>query len=158
MLLLRVFIWNDNYAEITTKLTMDFEYIVYTPMMDIEEFLTEVDLVISVLKDNKVSDIEMYFGFSWGSWESFYSNVLEIKSEIKKQEQITGDSFGENDVYVVINELETEIVFCHEADIHIEFNRVNKVVSDILNNWNDRGIIHCIRKNKVDIEFDMLPL
>ncbi len=153
-----VFVNCASIAPAKRDVAVTLEYIVFTPMMKEENFFMEVDYVINVLRSNGVHDIEMFYGWSWGEWETFHSAVDEIKSEIRKQEEITGGRFGENDVYITIDSLETQIIFCHEADIHIEFNKVNGVVADILNSWKLKGIVHCVRRNKTDILFEELPL
>ena len=127
-------------------------------MMDLKEFLKEVDFIVDVLKNNGVIEVEMLYGWSWGSWETFYCDITEVKNEIKKQETLTGGFFGENDVHVRVDALETEITFCHECDIHIEFNTINRVVTEILHHWNTRKIIHHLRECKNDIAFEDLPL
>jgi hypothetical protein len=79
-------------------------------------------------------------------------------NEIRKAEELQDNKFGEQDVYINIKDLETQILFCHEADLHIEFNKTNAVIRDVLDSWKGKGLVHCVRKNKTDIAFEDLPL
>jgi len=136
------------------------EYRVYTKRTDQDDktheeiFLSYVDEVISILKRNNISDIEMFFGVSWGDWQSFESTVDDIHMQIKKQEQVTGQSFLDNDVFITIKDLETEIKFCHETDLHIDFNRANPITTEIINSWKAKGIVHHITRinEKIGLE------
>jgi len=98
----------------------------------------------------------MSYGWPWGDWQEFTSDVNNLMNEVREKEQLSGGIFGENDVFIVINELGTSITFCHETDIQIEFNEVNPVVSQVLNDWRSKQIIHAIQKNKEDIELTYL--
>lgn len=116
-------------------------------MLPLEEFFPAVDDAIEILRKNRIVDIKMLFGWRWGEWETIHTTVNEIGNEIKKQEAATNLEFGDNDVIIEIKELDTQIVFCHEADLHIEFNETNPVVIDILKLWKEKNLIHLIRKN-----------
>jgi hypothetical protein len=37
--------------------------------------------------------------------------------------------------------LRSEILFCHEYDIHLEFDQSNEVVNDIIEAWKGKNII-----------------
>lgn len=135
---------------------MEYKYRAYTPMMDLQPFFNEVGTIVEVLNKHQVTVIEMFFGWSWGEWEIFDTNINELYNEIKKQEDRTGKAFGENDVYIQINDYDMEILFCHEADIHIDFNKYNPIVSEILNVWKAKELIHCISKDRVNIAWSDL--
>ncbi len=127
-------------------------------MMKPEPFLHEVEIVIDFLKKHNVGQLEMFYGWSWGDWETFNSTANEIMSEIEKQEQRSKKKFGGNDVYIVIPKLDTQILFCHEEDIHIEFNQINGFVSDIVNTWKSKGMMLCAREDKTEIEIETIGL
>jgi len=120
-------------------------------MLEVDDFLKEVDRVVEILKKNDVDEIEVSYGWSWGDWEPFNTTIAELNNDIRRQEIKTGDKFGDNDVYICIYQHDIEILFCHEADIHMEFNLASHVVTEILNSWNDNQYIHCIRKNNAEI-------
>lgn len=126
-------------------------------MLDEEHhlFFERVNEVIALLIKNNVIAVEMFFGWLWDNeWESFTANVPDIMYHIRRHEQKTGSHFGENDVYINLRELETQIVFCHEADLHIEFNNSNPLVRDILTIWETAGLLHCTRINGKNVEWN----
>jgi len=137
---------------------MQSEYVVYTTIMDEETFLVNVEEVIKTLNANNVSDIEILFGIEWEEdWNPIDTTVNDIFLQIEKRAQLTGLSLYENDMFITIKDLDTKITFCHEADLHIEFNKANVVTTAIINNWKAKGLIHAIKQNKKIIGLDKLP-
>ena len=133
---------------------MEYKYIVYTPVMRKDQFMSELKSIIEILRSNDVFSVKIWYGFAWGNWDELNLNITEIENSLKEQQQKTGEDFPGNDTYLNIPALETEITFCHESDIHIEFQELTKVVSDILQNWDAKGIVHCIRKNGGNISME----
>ncbi len=130
---------------------------VYTPMMDDRYFLAEMDIVLKQLLKNNITNVEMYFGWSWGDWTSFDTNATNIMSEVETYKSRENE-FPGNDVYIVIKEMEVQLLFCHERDIHLSFNGHTKLTLDILRSWNDRNLIHFIRRSGEEIKVKDLGL
>ena len=137
---------------------MAHTYVVMTPMMLDEEhhlFFERVNEVIGFLLKNKITTVDILFACMWDDgWEPFTANVPDIMDHIRRHEQKTGSRFGENDVYINLPRLETQIVFCHEADLHIEFNNSNPLVRDILAGWEIGGLLHCTQINGKNVEWN----
>lgn len=133
------------------------EYIVYTTVMDEEAFLLHVERIITMLKKNNVSEIEILFGWAWEEeWIPIQTTVNDFYSQIKIREQSSGKGLHGNDVFLKMEVLNTEIIFCHESDIHIEFNAKNDVVSKILDSWLSEGIVQSALRNKEKISLQDL--
>jgi hypothetical protein len=99
-----------------------------------------------------VFQIEMMFGFAWGNeykgWTPFIVSADEIAIEIDKAEQSGTGSFYNDDTFFYLGELNCEILFCHEYDIHLEFDKPNEVVNDIIKGWRTRNLIQENMGNK----------
>ena len=126
-------------------------------MMDDRYFLAEMDIVLKQLLKNNVTNVEMYFGWSWGDWTSFDADATNIMSEVEKYKSRENE-FPGNDVYIVIKEIEVQLLFCHERDIHLSYNNHSALTLDILRSWNDRNLIHFIRRNGEEIKVKDLGL
>lgn len=138
---------------------MDLVFEVYTPMLEHHDFFSTVDDVLAILYKHNVPTVGICFGWAWDKgWTTENVDVKDIMSMIKQHEQHTKKDFGENDVYISINHLDTELLFCHESDIHCSFNQLNTLVISILTMWKAKGLIHYIKKNKQEISFDELGL
>jgi hypothetical protein len=79
-----------------------------------------------------------FWGNDYGDWTAVSVKLTEIAKEISMAESVSTGSFEEDDFFVIINELKTEILFCHEYDIHLEYNEENNVTA-VLEHWNIVG-------------------
>jgi hypothetical protein len=77
----------------------------------------------------------MLFGWAWGNdyknWTPFTTTVEEIAGEIDKANKSGSGSFYDDDTVLYLNHLTTEILFCHEHDIHLSYNEANPIVNSI---------------------------
>lgn len=119
-----------------------YKYIVYTRQLSREECKSSLDEIIDILRGHQVLQIEMMFGFAWGNeykeWTPFMVPIDEITLEIDKAGQSGTGDFYNDDTFVTLDEQKCEILFCHEYDIHLEFDEINKVVKDIIESWRNK--------------------
>ena len=73
-------------------------------------------------------------------WIDYDVLTTEIAERIEKEESQNKGQFGKDDLWISIKELELEILFCHESDIHLYYNDQNLIVSDILGGWEAKKI------------------
>ncbi len=126
-------------------MTRQYKNILYSRQLSRQECKNCLDEIIEILKTRKVLEIEMMFGFAWGNeykeWTPFTVSPDEITIEIDKAEKSGTGSFYNDDTFLYLRELHSEILFCHEYDIHLEFDQPNEVVNDIIEAWKSKNII-----------------
>ena len=124
---------------------MDFLNKTFTKILDEKTFKQELSHTIEILSDNKIHLVDILFGVAWGNeyhnWTPFTVPTTEIKFEIDKAEALKVGKFGDDDFYISIADLEIEMLFCHERDIHLSFNKYNSLVHDIIKSWETKNII-----------------
>ncbi|MCD6010483.1 MAG: hypothetical protein K0Q79_345 [Flavipsychrobacter sp.] len=127
---------------------MEYEYSITTIPLHKRGFRAEVKEVIATLKRHNIIHVNLMYGWSWGDWTPFESLVNDVLINIDKQRQKTGDRFPGNDVYIDISNLEVQIIFCHEHDIHLQFNRVDKFILEIISRWGTKKILNTAEKRE----------
>ncbi|MES2704417.1 MAG: hypothetical protein V4649_17385 [Bacteroidota bacterium] len=132
------------------------KYIVFTPMMEEDEFLAECRLIVDVLLTHEVNEVEMFFGTSWGDWQPFSTVAAKIWDNIRMQETTSGSSFPGHDVYITVLDRNIEFVFCHECDVHIEFDEADDIVRETVSRWRKHDMVHCVKRDKVEVTVDDL--
>lgn len=122
---------------------MDYKYTISTPVLTSAQRREELSFLIELLNREGYHSVDILFGTFWGNdygdWTAVSVKLTEIAKEISMAESVSTGSFEEDDFFVIINELKTEILFCHEYDIHLEYNEENNVTAAILEHWNIVG-------------------
>jgi hypothetical protein len=122
---------------------MDYKYTISTPVLTSAQRREELSFLIELLNREGYHSVDILFGTFWGNdygdWTAVSVKLTEIAKEISMAESVSTGSFEEDDLFVIINELKTEILFCHEYDIHLEYNEENNVTAAILEHWNIVG-------------------
>jgi hypothetical protein len=122
---------------------MDYKYTISTPVLTSAQRREELSFLIELLNREGYHSVDILFGTFWGNdygdWTAVSVKLTEIAKEISMAESVSTGSFEEDDPFVIINELKTEILFCHEYDIHLEYNEENNVTAAILEHWNIVG-------------------
>ena len=81
----------------------------------------------------------MLFGWAWGNeyrdWTTFVIQIDSIVKEITIAENLGVGRFGHDDLFLTSSVFSTEILFCHETDIHLRYIDENALVNDILKLW-----------------------
>lgn len=107
-----------------------------------ELLLADVDHLIDVCKEYCIDTFTVLFGFSWGidyhDWVPQELSVDKLKDEILQAEKMEWGQLGDNDLYITIPKFNLEILYCHHADIHIEYDEENEIVKTIRKSWQDK--------------------
>lgn len=127
-----------------------YKNIVYTKRLSREDYEACLYEIINILKANKIREVEMLFGFAWGNdyknWTPFIVATDDILIEIDKAEKSGAGDFFNDDTFFTLPNLGCEILFCHEYDIHLEFDQSNVVVNAITVAWNSKDMIHRVQE------------
>jgi hypothetical protein len=109
------------------------------------EYKSSLDEIVAILKYHNEIEVEMLFGCAWGNeykdWTPFIISSEFIMNEIDKAEKTGTGSFYDDDTFLYLDDIGTEILFCHEHDIHLSYNETNELVTNILDAWEAKGII-----------------
>ena len=131
-------------------MSKQYKNIVYTKQLSREECKTSLAEIISIFRAAKIVEIELLFGFAWGNeykdWTPFIVPTDNIMVELDKAEKSGAGSFFNDDTFFCLPELDCEILFCHEYDIHLEFDQPNVTVNAIIEAWERRNMIHLVKK------------
>jgi hypothetical protein len=123
----------------------------FSTILDQEALHKELECILQVLEEHGVSNMDILFGYAWDleykNWTPFSISLTEVFSEIRKAEELSSGEFGADDLYLILNGLEMEILFCHESDIHIDYNNKNEIIEKILHNWEVQGILNIEKQN-----------
>ena len=134
---------------------MKYTYTIFTKVLAETEYKNWLSEIIEILKNNDIHEVEILFGVAWGNeykdWTPFKVDVEEIVNEIKEAEKMNVGRFSHDDFFIMVSEIEVEILFCHECDMHLSFNDQNRVVSAIINEWEINRIIHVRKENDLSV-------
>jgi len=124
---------------------MKTDITVFSKILNREELILTLNDITSILKKNNIERVEISFGFMWGrdgdEWIDYDVLTPEISERIEKEENLNNGKLGKDDFWISIKELEVQILFCHESDIHLCYNNENNITHSILENWEEKHII-----------------
>ena len=125
---------------------MEFQNEIFSKVLSKEEYKASFEEIIQVLRNHRCKEVDILFGVAWGNeykdWTPFSVPIDNITQEIALAEQLEVGQFGNDDFYLMLNALQTEILFCHELDIHLRYNQENTIIQEILQYWETKGLIH----------------
>jgi len=122
---------------------MEFLHSIRTPFLSSDQRQRELNEIIELLRVHRILKVEILFGVFWGNdygnWTPIPVGLDEIKSKILEAEDSKAGTFDEHDFTIIVNNTETEILFCHEYDLHLDFNVETDLVHSILDHWRQAG-------------------
>ena len=110
-----------------------------------EQYTEEFNFLFYLLKQDGIESVPVLFGFAWGNeygnWSPIEIQPDDIWKKIEEAEDITGAEFFEHDLFINASNGEYEILFCHEHDIHIKYNKMIPIIDDLLKRWNELKLL-----------------
>lgn len=90
---------------------------------------------------------EILFGAFWGNeyyqnqndWKYEKISIKEIAVKVKSLEEKKIGYLGRDDLFIKIEDLAFEFLFCNDSDIHIKFDEGSDVIEDFYNHWKTLG-------------------
>jgi hypothetical protein len=92
-------------------------------------------------------------GFAWGNeyyagdWLKEVTPLQDLTSKIQGVERSGLGRIGSDDLLVCVAGL--EFLFCHEGDIHLDFDTPNEATEHFLLRWRDRGYLPTLSSSDV---------
>ncbi|MGI9243343.1 MAG: hypothetical protein ACR2RV_21270 [Verrucomicrobiales bacterium] len=87
---------------------------------------SEFDRFLSMAKDQGWDQLEVLFGFAWGS-DAYEGNWIEeefspdgLKARVRELEADGCGEISSDDLFVTVPALGVQYKFCHENDLHLE--------------------------------------
>lgn len=100
---------------------------------------------ITHLKTRGISQVGVFYGFSWGShfydgiWKEIPVSIDELEAPLYRAMQAGHGALGHDNFYISVPEFSMKLQYSHETDIHISYIDENELVSIILKRWKDNG-------------------
>ncbi|MCQ4145398.1 hypothetical protein [Vogesella sp. AC12] len=106
----------------------------------------ELNFLIGYFSEKGMLKCEVLFGYSWGiyyyddqPWKEEEIDLLSLSNLIHKMEQNGLGTFGGSDMIIFLPGIKFN--FCHESDIHIEFENGNFDAPVFLDRWKSSGYL-----------------
>lgn len=106
----------------------------------------ELNFLIGHFRDKEILKCEVLFGYSWGiyyydgqPWKEEEIDLLSLIELIHKTERSGIGTFGESDLIISLPGIKFN--FCHEGDIHIEFENGSSDALVFLDRWKNSGYL-----------------
>jgi hypothetical protein len=130
---------------------MEFQEEVSSKVLSKEEYKACFEEIIQILTSNQHKKVDILFGVAWGNeykdWTPFSVPVYNIAHEITVAEQLNVGRFGEDDFYLILTSIKTEILFCHEMDIHLRYQQKNPITETIVESWKANDLVCSVKTN-----------
>ena len=116
---------------------MSRKYQFMTEVLNNEDINEIFNGVLKELKEKFNQKYQIQYGFAWGNWiyEKDWKYLIktpdEILSEVKMYLDKKDGKIGSDDFYIKTIDENLEITFCHESDVHIEYDIKNDLVQAI---------------------------
>ncbi|GAB4093023.1 hypothetical protein GCM10028786_19500 [Flaviaesturariibacter terrae] len=122
---------------------MNYKNSIRTPILTFDQRLPELTFIIELLRSYNIKTVDLLFGWPWGNeyggWTPFQIGLDEILTKISEAEASGAGTFKEDDLSIIADKPQIELLFCHEYDLHLDFNDENTIVAAILDHWRTCG-------------------
>lgn len=85
-----------------------------------------------------IAQVKVLFGFAWGNqffdWQPQRMSILQLNRAVQEGETKRFGKIGNDDLILSLESDNSEILLCHEGDIHIYFDQVTPFIEAILEN------------------------
>lgn len=131
---------------------MHYSNIIYSKVLDHHRSTLMLDQLVKHLVENDIQQVQIIFGWNWiDEYKDRVSHnvrVHDLIKEVNKAEHLGLGQLGSDDVSINLPGMETIILFCHDGDIHLSFNKTNELVNSIISGWEAEQVIHTAYKSK----------
>jgi hypothetical protein len=93
--------------------------------------------LIALLIQEKIAVVEITYGFAWGNeiyeseWKPIAIPPEKIETLVDEQTEKGTGEIGQDDFYINIKSEKIQIQFCHENDVHIDFQHDSQFLGKI---------------------------
>ena len=128
---------------------MDHKLTVFTTILSNEDLRSTLKQLLDIMAKLSTEEVDIMFGFAWGleykDWTPFRVQTSAVLMEIQKAEELKVGSLGHDDFHLIFDDLQTEIIICHESDIHLNYNTENNLTSNMMNYFDSRNLVAHIK-------------
>jgi hypothetical protein len=116
---------------------------IITKTLDVTRLREELSYLAHFFQIQGSVACKVVFGFAWGNeyyagdWVPEDTPIRELEAKITSVEASGLGALARDDLYVTIAGV--EFLFCHEGDIHLEFDASRDVAEHFFERWRDLG-------------------
>ena len=115
---------------------MKFDHCIITKRLTTEQMHDELRYFVTFLAPTPASKISAQFTFAWGiavyergkNWDYLVLTPDELLRKVQELEDAKAGSIGYDDLFLMSEDEQYEIQFCHESDIHFYFKAPSALV------------------------------
>lgn len=122
---------------------MDYHWQVRTEVLPVDSLWQALNDLLQFLRNNGYNDLEIMFGFAWGnymepeeSWQFISLSLDQVVPRIlQEQAREDGGALGNDDLHIRHPSWSFQILFCHESDLHVQYNQREQLIDSIETRW-----------------------
>ncbi len=120
-----------------------FQYTIYTDEYNNPDLNKDLAEVIKICQNHNITETFLSFGYKWDVVKQIKNHYMislnQITSEVEKYEACNFGMLSKDELFLYFSDLGFDVHYCHNGDIHINFDTINPIIQDILNNWDKKG-------------------
>jgi hypothetical protein len=119
--------------------------VIISRLLNEHEFRNQYNLILEMLASAYPNDLALFFGFAWGdafnNLQASPENIRSLSALVQEAEGLSAGKIGADNLHISWDNGKTEIIFCHESDIHLLYNAETEIIRAIFDNWNSQQLI-----------------
>jgi hypothetical protein len=119
-----------------------FNFTFFTDKYDNPTLKKDLTDVINICKNHNVSETFLSFGYRWDTVKQIRNHYMiplnQIINEVEKYEDCKFGMLGKDELFLRFSDIGFDVQYSYQGDIHINFNTMNSIIQDILNNWDKK--------------------
>ena len=118
---------------------------IVTKTLEVDDLWDDLRINIDLFKQMSIDEVLILFGFAWGNfiyekdWIEQSTSTYNIESLILTAEKDEHGQLGFDDLYIKIPNLNIELQYCHETDIHLTYLDTNELIEAVSKRWTLNG-------------------
>lgn len=120
--------------------------LILTSEMSAEQLREELGFLVQFFRLRGHTECSVLFGYAWGieyyreqEWYDITLPLCRLEDEVRRLEAEGLGYIGHDDLMVAFPPVDAEFRFCHDADIHLEFDESSEVIESFHERWALRG-------------------
>ena len=118
-------------------------YTIFIDEYDNQALKKDLGEVIDICQNHNISETFLSFGYQWDVVKQVRNHYMisldQIMSEVEKYEECNFGMLGKDELTLKFSDLEFDVQYCYQGDVHINFDTINPIILDILKNWDKKG-------------------
>ena len=114
---------------------------IVTDPLSVEDLWSDLRSNIQLLTKMQITRVNCLFGYSWGNliysghWHDIPIALNEIEDLILRYQRKEYGLLGDDNLYISVPDLEVQLSYTYETDIHLAYASINRFVEQVKNRW-----------------------